>query len=568
MARKNPVERISSSTRSGSAAARSAGVGYSANSAGVTMFTRSSVRLRRQDRRDEQLVRVRVVERAAHVGIQLGESFRSRAAARCFAPRGRATAEQRRGRDRRTTLPEGARTARDAGPPPPAVTRNVAIRDRNEWRASRALSALHPVADLDVPVSTPERNCRAHPDAGPANAGIRRNDGARFSRPTQAAARTAALETLVPFHAPGGNSRAQQPARGASRRPTCAPGPTAVPRIRAPLLRGWACGAVAARGRSVREGATRSPEYPRHRARPGDRHCGTRRSGCDRRPRRAGPRHHRASRPSATPCGATSPSRRPIRSVSSPARPTRPLRTCTSRAATRSRRATGRWGSRAIRPTATTTRPLRCSPRPPTTSPAWAVASRSIWVFDPTPADDALLEASALRLAARPVPDAGPAAAHRGAEVRRRHRGAHVRTGPRRSRVARGQQPRLREPPRSGRLGPRRRSTRRMAEPWFDPGLFLLAVRRRRARRLLLAQGARADRSRAAHRRDLRDRRRSRAARAGLGRALAVGGLDRLAARGITTGMLFVAAENTGALALYRALGFTVHRTDRAYEHE
>jgi mycothiol synthase len=54
----------------------------------------------------------------------------------------------------------------------------------------------------------------------------------------------------------------------------------------------------------------------------------------------------------------------------------------------------------------------------------------------------------------------------------------------------------------------------------------------------------------------------------GLGRALAVEGLARISALGITTGMLFVAAENTGALALYRALGFTVHRVDRAYEHD
>jgi ribosomal protein S18 acetylase RimI-like enzyme len=29
--------------------------------------------------------------------------------------------------------------------------------------------------------------------------------------------------------------------------------------------------------------------------------------------------------------------------------------------------------------------------------------------------------------------------------------------------------------------------------------------------------------------------------------------------------LLFVAAENAGALALYRSLGFSEHRTDRAY---
>jgi mycothiol synthase len=54
----------------------------------------------------------------------------------------------------------------------------------------------------------------------------------------------------------------------------------------------------------------------------------------------------------------------------------------------------------------------------------------------------------------------------------------------------------------------------------------------------------------------------------GLGRALAVEGLTRLAANGITAGMLFVAAENAGALALYRSLGFTEHRLDRAYQHD
>lgn len=54
----------------------------------------------------------------------------------------------------------------------------------------------------------------------------------------------------------------------------------------------------------------------------------------------------------------------------------------------------------------------------------------------------------------------------------------------------------------------------------------------------------------------------------GLGRALAVAGLERLAARGIMIGMLFCAADNLPALKLYRALGFDVHRIDRAYERE
>lgn len=43
LARKNPVGRISCSTASGSAAARSSGVGYAANSAGVVWLTRRSV---------------------------------------------------------------------------------------------------------------------------------------------------------------------------------------------------------------------------------------------------------------------------------------------------------------------------------------------------------------------------------------------------------------------------------------------------------------------------------------------------------------------------------------------
>ena len=54
----------------------------------------------------------------------------------------------------------------------------------------------------------------------------------------------------------------------------------------------------------------------------------------------------------------------------------------------------------------------------------------------------------------------------------------------------------------------------------------------------------------------------------GLGRALATTGLDAVYERGVTTGSLFVAAENEGAVHLYRSLGFSIHRVDRAYERE
>jgi mycothiol synthase len=106
---------------------------------------------------------------------------------------------------------------------------------------------------------------------------------------------------------------------------------------------------------------------------------------------------------------------------------------------------------------------------------------------------------------------------------------------------------------------------RRMAEPWFDPTLFLLAED---------ADGLAGFDWLKVHEPDGRDPRIGEIfvigvdpghQGLGLGRALAVEGLARVAGRDITTGMLFVAAENAPALALYRALGFSVHRTDRAY---
>lgn len=56
----------------------------------------------------------------------------------------------------------------------------------------------------------------------------------------------------------------------------------------------------------------------------------------------------------------------------------------------------------------------------------------------------------------------------------------------------------------------------------------------------------------------------------GLGRALTLAGLDHLARptptrAGIDVGMLYVDADNAAAVGLYHSIGFTIHRTDRAY---
>ena len=108
----------------------------------------------------------------------------------------------------------------------------------------------------------------------------------------------------------------------------------------------------------------------------------------------------------------------------------------------------------------------------------------------------------------------------------------------------------------------------RMGEPWFDPSLFLLAID---------AGGIAGFDWCKVHAPREPDPALGeiyvigvdpRAQSTGLGRALVIAGLAALHGRGVTTGMLFCAADNTGALALYRSIGFEVHRTDRAYARE
>lgn len=51
----------------------------------------------------------------------------------------------------------------------------------------------------------------------------------------------------------------------------------------------------------------------------------------------------------------------------------------------------------------------------------------------------------------------------------------------------------------------------------------------------------------------------------GLGRALTAAGLTHLSRNGVTTGMLYVDADNERAVGLYRSMGFTVHHHQRAF---
>ncbi|MGW5677650.1 mycothiol synthase [Streptomyces sp. NPDC003860] len=104
----------------------------------------------------------------------------------------------------------------------------------------------------------------------------------------------------------------------------------------------------------------------------------------------------------------------------------------------------------------------------------------------------------------------------------------------------------------------------RRAEPWFDPKGFFLAERDgvvvgfhwtkvHAAEQLgeVYVVGVRPD-----------------AQGGGLGKALTAIGLRHLAAQGLPTGMLYVDADNTAAVAVYERLGFKTHEVDLMYRTE
>ncbi|MEV0844957.1 mycothiol synthase [Streptomyces sp. NPDC049954] len=109
----------------------------------------------------------------------------------------------------------------------------------------------------------------------------------------------------------------------------------------------------------------------------------------------------------------------------------------------------------------------------------------------------------------------------------------------------------------------------RMAEPWFDPKGFFLAVRDEGTEDAELV-GFHWTKVHAEER--LGEVYvvgvRPGAQGGGLGKALTTIGLLHLAAEGLPTAMLYVDADNTAAVSVYERLGFTTHETDLMYRTE
>ncbi len=119
---------------------------------------------------------------------------------------------------------------------------------------------------------------------------------------------------------------------------------------------------------------------------------------------------------------------------------------------------------------------------------------------------------------------------------------------------------------------------RRMAEPWFDPSLFLVASDSAGLVGFNWLK-VHTDRQRPRDDDDTSYGDTSygeifvigvdpRVQGTGLGRALALAGLDLLHDRGLRTCVLYTDASNVSAVGLYTDLGFTVRRVDRAYRRE
>jgi len=194
------------------------------------------------------------------------------------------------------------------------------------------------------------------------------------------------------------------------------------------------------------------------------------------------------------------------------------------------------------------------------------------WRFGATDADDAVFAAAGFRPERTlyemrgPLPETGPASWPAGVRVRSFVPARGADPGDERAWLALNNRAFAGQPDQGGWTEATLHG--RMSEAWFDPTLFLVATD---------AAGLAGFNWCKLH--PARDPDPvlgeiyvigvdPRSQGTGLGRALAIAGLHALRTRGAETGLLFCSAANTGALALYRSIGFTVHRTDRAYQRD